>query len=261
MPGQYDRYNMKREVSLTANLSGADLGRSARRISAVLEEVKRERDAEVAEAAKTGTKLPAITHELRGQIPPLRQMISGLGIGLLLAILVIFLLLTANFQSLRLAVAAVATAPAVIAGVLIALYVTGSTLNIQSFIGAIMAIGVAMANAILLITFAEQARRNGADAIAAAIDGAQHRLRAILMTSLAMLAGMLPLALALGEAGAQTAPLGRAVMGGLIAATLTTLGVLPALFAVLQAGATRASASLDPADEHSPHFVADAEVV
>jgi multidrug efflux pump subunit AcrB len=220
MPGQYDRYNMKREVSLTANLAGADLGRSSTRITQVLANVKREYDGEVAEAAKKGTKLPAISHELRGQIPPLRQMINGLGIGLLLAILVIFLLLTANFQSMRLAFVAVAAAPAVVAGVLAALYFTGSTLNIQSFIGAIMAIGVAMANAILLITFAEQARRAGADAPAAAIDGAKHRLRAILMTSLAMLAGMLP-----------------------------------------QSSATRASASLDPGDEQSRHFVAGSEMV
>jgi multidrug efflux pump subunit AcrB len=261
MPGQYDRYNMKREVSLTANLAGADLGRSSARITQVLANVKREYDGEVAEAAKKGTKMPAISHELRGQIPPLRQMINGLGIGLLLAILVIFLLLTANFQSMRLAFVAVAAAPAVVAGVLAALYFTGSTLNIQSFIGAIMAIGVAMANAILLITFAEQARRAGADAPAAAIDGAKHRLRAILMTSLAMLAGMLPLALAFGEAGPQTAPLGRAVMGGLIAATLTTLVVLPALFALLQSTATRKSASLDPGDEQSRHFVAGSEMV
>lgn len=261
MPGQYDRYNMKREVSLTANLAGADLGRSSARITKVLNEVKREHDAEMAEVAKKGTKPPAISHELRGQIPPMRQMISGLSIGLLLAILVIFLLLTANFQSLRLAFVAVAAAPAVVAGVLAALYFTGSTLNIQSFIGAIMAIGVAMANAILLITFAENARRAGADATAAAIEGGKHRLRAILMTSFAMLAGMLPLALAIGEAGPQTAPLGRAVMGGLMAATVTTLGVLPALFALLQGTATRASASLDPADEQSRHFVAGSETL
>ncbi|WP_425619412.1 efflux RND transporter permease subunit [Anatilimnocola sp. NA78] len=261
MPGQYDRYNMKREISLTANLAGADLGRASARITKVLDQVKRDHEAAMAEVAKKGAKPPAISHELRGQIPPMRQMISGLGIGLLLAILVIFLLLTANFQSMRLAFVAVAAAPAVIAGVLAALYFTGSTLNIQSFIGAIMAIGVAMANAILLITFAENARREGLDASAAAVDGGKHRLRAILMTSLAMLAGMLPLALALGEAGPQTAPLGRAVMGGLMAATLTTLFVLPALFALLQGSATRASASLDPADQQSRHFVAGTETI
>jgi len=259
MPGQYDRYNMKREVSLTANLAGADLGRSSARITKVLDQVKRDHEVAMAEVAKTGTKPPNISHELRGQIPPMRQMISGLGIGLLLAILVIFLLLTANFQSMKLAFVAVAAAPAVVSGVLAALYFTGSTLNIQSFIGAIMAIGVAMANAILLITFAENARREGLEASAAAVDGGKHRLRAILMTILAMLAGMLPLALALGEAGPQTAPLGRAVMGGLMAATITTLIVLPALFALLQGNSSRPSASLVPPDHQSRHFVAGTE--
>jgi predicted RND superfamily exporter protein len=100
-----------------------------------------------------------------------------------------------------------------------------------------MAVGVATANAILLVTFAERARREGADAAAAAVDGARHRLRPILMTSCAMIAGMVPLALAFGEGGEQTAPLGRAVIGGLLAATLTTLLVLPSLFAVVQGGA------------------------
>jgi multidrug efflux pump subunit AcrB len=221
--------------------------------------VKKKYEAERAEQVKAGQKPPTISHELRGQIPPMKQMINGLGIGLLLAIAVIFLLLTANFQSLKLAFVAVAAAPAVIAGVLIALYLAGSTLNIQSFIGAIMAIGVAMANAILLITFAEQGRQAGMEAKAAAVDGGKHRLRAILMTSLAMLAGMAPLALALGEAGPQTAPLGQAVMGGLIAATFTTLLVLPALFALLQGWATRQSASLDPSDEASRYYVPNAE--
>jgi multidrug efflux pump subunit AcrB len=259
MPGQYDRYNMKREVSLTGNLAGADLGRSSARIEKLLADVKKKYEEERAEQVKAGQKPPTISHELRGQIPPMKQMINGLMIGLLLAIAVIFLLLTANFQSLKLAFVAVAAAPAVIAGVLIALYLAGSTLNIQSFIGAIMAIGVAMANAILLITFAEQARQGGMEAKDAAVDGGKHRLRAILMTSMAMLAGMLPLALALGEAGPQTAPLGQAVMGGLIAATFTTLLVLPALFALMQGWATRKSASLDPSDEASRYYIPNAE--
>ena len=118
-----------------------------------------------------------------------------------------------------------------------------------------MAIGVAMANAILLVTFAEQCRRSGLDSRAAAVDGAVHRLRAILMTSAAMIAGMLPMALALGEAGQQTAPLGRAVIGGLLAATIATLLILPAIFALVQRRASTASASLDPGDPESVNFV------
>jgi multidrug efflux pump subunit AcrB len=142
-----------------------------------------------------------------------------------MSVLIIFLLLTAYFQSLRLALAVVATAPAVVAGVALALFLTGTTLNIQSFMGAIMAIGVATANAILLATFADRARREGAPASAAAVDGAQHRLRPILMTSFAM-----------------------------IAATLTTLVILPCFFAALLRGAQTSSVSLDPDDPQSPHY-------
>jgi multidrug efflux pump subunit AcrB len=189
-------------------------------------------------------------------------MFSGLALGLVLSVVAIFLLLTAYFQSPKLALVSVAAVPAVLAGVATALVVTHTTLNIQSFMGAIMAIGVAVANAILLVTFAERHRRAGeataAGAAAAAVEGAQRRLRPILMTSGAMLAGMIPMALALGEGGEQTAPLGRAVIGGLVAATFTTLLVLPAVFAAVQARSSTRSASLDPADPESPHFSAAA---
>lgn len=118
-----------------------------------------------------------------------------------------------------------------------------------------MAVGVAVANAILLVTFAERSRIGGATAPAAAVEGAQSRLRPILMTSMAMIAGMIPMALGLGEGGQQTAPLGRAVIGGLAAATIATLLVLPSVFAAIQARATTISASLDPTDSDSAHFV------
>jgi Cu/Ag efflux pump CusA len=120
--------------------------------------------------------------------------------------------------------------------------------------GAIMAVGVAVANAILLVTFAEKARREGADALTAAVEGARHRLRPILMTSCAMIAGMLPMALGVGEGGDQAAPLGRAVIGGLAAATLTTLLILPSVFAVVMGRGGRRSASLDPDDPQSAHY-------
>jgi multidrug efflux pump subunit AcrB len=184
----------------------------------------------------------------------MREMQTGLGFGLGLAVVVVFLVLTANFQSLRLAFITVSTVPAVIAGVVLMLFATGTTLNIQSFIGSIMAIGVAMANAILLVTFAEHRRREGLDARESAVVGAGSRLRAILMTSCAMLAGMLPMALALGEAGQQNAPLGRAVIGGLVAATLATLFVLPSMFAWIQSRASTLSPSLDPDDPQSSHY-------
>jgi multidrug efflux pump subunit AcrB len=141
------------------------------------------------------------------------------------------------------------------------LFVTGTTLNVQSFIGAIMAIGVAMANAILLLTFAEQHRHDGKAADASAVAGATGRLRPILMTSFAMMAGMFPMALAFGEAGYQSAPLGRAVIGGLAAATAATLLLLPACYALLQSRARRESASLDPDDPESRFFEAGAGTI
>ncbi|MEY3228053.1 MAG: Multidrug resistance protein MdtC, partial [Planctomycetota bacterium] len=193
-----------------------------------------------------------ITCELRGQIPPLRQMTSGLAVGLALAVLAIFLMLSASFQSFRLALAAVTTVPAVLAGSSLLLLATGTTVNIQSFIGVIMSLGVSMANAILLISFAEQQRRTGVTAAVAAQFAAVERSRAILMTSAAMLAGMLPLALGTGSGGAQTAPLGLAVMGGLSAATVAALLVLPAAYTCLCPGAS--TASLHPLDPNSRHY-------
>jgi multidrug efflux pump subunit AcrB len=241
MPGEYDRYNMKRVVSLTANISGEDLGRVAGHVDAAI--------------SRAGEPPNGATVEVRGQIAPMREILRGLAVGLAMAIVVIMLLLTANFQSVRLALVVMSTTPAVVAGVVLALWLTGTTVNLQSFMGAIMAIGVAVANAILLVTFAERHRRDeGADATLAAVTGARGRLRPILMTSCAMIAGMFPMALGSSEGGEQSAPLGRAVIGGLAAATLATLVVLPAVFAIFQAGAGRASASIDPADPESSRY-------
>jgi multidrug efflux pump subunit AcrB len=254
VPGEYDRYNMKRLVSLTANIQGEDLGRVADQVERALK--------------AAGTPPRDVSVELRGQIPPMQQMFGalaggqiyeGLTAGLLLAVVVIFLLLTAYFQSLRLALAVMLTAPAVLAGVVLALIATGTTLNIQSFMGAIMAVGVGVANAILLVTFAERARREGTPAFEAAVDGARHRLRPILMTSCAMIAGMLLMAFALGEGGEQSAPLARAVIGGLVAATITTLLVLPAVFVILLGTARVRSVSLDPDDPQSEYHDAGPE--
>jgi multidrug efflux pump subunit AcrB len=240
MPGEYDRYNMMRSLSLTANVAGADLGRVARSVRQAI--------------AAAGTPPTGVRVEVRGQVVPMEEMFTGLAAGLGLAVVAILLLLAANFQSPRLALVVVSTVPAVLVGVVLALVVTRTTLNIQSFMGAIMAIGVSVANAILLVTFAERARCEGADAGPAAVDGGRHRLRPILMTSCAMIAGMVPLALALGEGGEQTAPLGRAVIGGLLAATCATLVVLPVVFATVQGRAAKASPSLDPDDPASPNF-------
>ena len=167
--------------------------------------------------------------------------------------------LVAYFQSIRLAAVAVAAVPAVLAGVAAALLATGTTLNLQSFMGAIMAVGVAVANAILLVTFAERSRAEGKTAVEAAAEGVRNRVRPILMTSAAMIAGMIPMALGIGEGGDQVAPLGRAVIGGLFAATAATLLILPAVFALVMGRSSARSASLSPFDPASEYHVPDAD--
>jgi multidrug efflux pump subunit AcrB len=235
--GEYNRYNQQRMVTITANVTGEDLGSAARQVAAAVQ--------------RTGEAPRGMTVALRGQVTPMQQTLAGLQVGMLLAIVVIFLLLTANFQSIREALVILSMIPAVVAGVAIALWITGTTLNVQSFMGAIMAIGVSVANAILLVTFAEKRRREGLQADAAVIVSASSRLRPILMTSIAMIAGMTPMALALGEGGEQTAPLGRAVIGGLVASTIAVLTLLPLVFAMAQRNAGRASASQHPDDDVS----------
>jgi multidrug efflux pump subunit AcrB len=232
--GEYDRYNMQRMLTLEANIAGEDLGGVADQVSQAL--------------AKAGAPPPGVKLAMRGQVVPMEDMFNGLKLGLIVAVISIFLLLAATFQSFRLSLAVILTIPAVVAGVAVALLITRTTLNIESLIGAIMAIGVAVANAILLVTFAERNRIGGAHVPDAAVDGAASRLRPILMTSCAMIAGMLPMAVGLGEGGSQTAPLGRAVIGGLMGATIATLIILPAIFAILQREHTRKSVSLLPAD-------------
>jgi multidrug efflux pump subunit AcrB len=236
--GEVDRYNMQRVISFTANIHGQPLG-------SVLRDV---RDA----IGRAGAAPRGVNVFTRGQVPAFEETISGLRTGLLLSVVVIFLLLAANFQSFGLALAVVSPVPAVLVGVLIVLLITGTTLNVQSFMGAIMAIGISVANAVLLITFAENARWGGASPHDAAIEGARGRLRAILMTACAMIAGMVPMALGTGER-AQTAPLGRAVIGGLLFATAATLIVLPAVYTLLQGRVRTVSPSLDPDDPMSTH--------
>jgi multidrug efflux pump subunit AcrB len=232
--GEYDRINGQRMVTLTANVVGADLGRALTQVDAAIQRVgELPRGAAVA---------------VRGQIAAMQETFTNITAGLVVAVIVIFLLLAANFQSLRLAFVVVSTVPAVLAGVAVMLWISATTLNVQSFMGAIMAIGVAVANAILLVTLAEDARRHGGSPLQTAIDAARARLRPVLMTSAAMIAGMVPMALAFGEGAEATAPLGRAVIGGLAAATIATLIVLPSVYSLVQQSAKSTSPSLDPDD-------------
>ncbi|HZR25695.1 MAG TPA: efflux RND transporter permease subunit [Vicinamibacterales bacterium] len=240
MPGLIERYNGQHVVSVTANLHDIALGDAAAKIQQAI--------------AAAGEAPRGVSVRMRGQVPALEQTLSGLRIGLLLAVVAIFLLLAAHFQSLRLACIVILTIPAVLAGALIMLRLTATTLNVQSFMGAIMAIGIAVANSILLVTFAERFRHDGQSASEAARAGAVTRLRAILMTATAMIVGMLPMAIGISDAGSQAAPLGRAVIGGLLAATVTTLVVLPAMYSLFQRSASLMSPSLNPLDPESRFY-------
>jgi multidrug efflux pump subunit AcrB len=223
--GLVERYNMQRVVSLTANIHGATLSEAAAEVERAI--------------ARAGEPAKGVSVKVRGQIPPLKETETNLKYGIAASLVAIFLLLSAFFESFRIGLAVVLTGPAVLVGVVAALLATGTTFNVQSFLGAIMATGIAVANSILLCSFAERARSEGAGVLEAAQTAAVGRLRAILMTASAMTAGMLPMALGFGEGGAQTAPLGRAVIGGLVFATVATLTVLPAIYAIVMRGAER----------------------
>lgn len=246
VPGELDRFNGQWMLALSANLSGRDLRRANNSIKNAI--------------AATGPPPRGVTTRIRGQVSALQQIFGELAIGLLAAVGVILLLLTANFQSFKLALIVLSTAPAVLAGSVLMLFITGTTLNLESFMGTIMAIGVAVANAILLVSFAEQNRLQGAAAPEAARAAAAERLRPVLMTSVAMIAGMLPMALAFGQGSEETAPLGRAVIGGLFAATIATLFLLPMVFGLVQRNASIRTRSLDPEDPNSQWFEQSSEI-
>ncbi len=234
MAGEIDRKGPNRLVTITANIYNKDLGTAGKDISHTLSSME---------------KPPrGVTVESRGQLSLLDDTLGSLQTGLLVSIIVIFLLLAANFQSFKLSLAILSTIPAVIAGSLVMLLVCGATLNLQSYMGIIMSVGVSVANAILMITNAEHVRLECGDASRAAVMAANSRIRPILMTSIAMVAGMIPMASGLGEGGDQVAPLGQAVIGGLIASTFTSLLVLPNVFTWAQKRASLKSVSLDPED-------------
>jgi multidrug efflux pump subunit AcrB len=164
-------------------------------------------------------------------------------------------MLAANFQSFKVSLVVLSTVPAVLLGSLTVLLLTGSTLNLQSYMGIIMSVGVSIANSVLLITNAEHLRLHSGNALLSAKESAALRMRPILMTSLAMVVGMLPMASGIGDGGDQAAPLGRAVVGGLIASTFAALFILPLVFSWVQEKTSVASVSLDPEDKESKHYI------
>jgi multidrug efflux pump subunit AcrB len=226
---------------VTANIHNTDLGRAQKDVQAAI--------------ASLGELPKGVNIQISGMVPVLDETMSSLALGLLIAIMVIFLMLAANYQSFKVSFVILTTVPFVILGSLLLMKLTGSTLNLQSYMGIIMSVGVSIANAVLLISNAETLRMQNGNALTSAIQAASLRIRPIIMTSLAMIAGMLPMAIGHGEGGDQVAPLGRAVIGGLIASSFSVLLLLPLVFVWIQGKASIQSPSLDPEDENSTHYI------
>lgn len=237
LPGEYDRAGPRRFLTVSANIYKNDLGTATTAVQKAI--------------TSLGTPPKGLVAEVKGMSSLLIETLDSLQTGLLVAIVVILLLLAANYQSFGVAIAVVSTIPAVLLGALLLLLATGATLNLQSYMGIIMSTGVSVANAILIVTNAEALRLQYKDPFKAATVAASIRLRPILMTSLAMIAGMIPMASGLGEAGDQSAPLGRAVIGGLIASTFAALFIVPLVYGWVRQKASFGSVSLLP--ENSNH--------
>lgn len=227
-------------TTVVANVHDKDLGTAVK-------DVKRAIDS-------LGELPKGLNIEVAGLAQVLDDTQRSLRDGVLIAIIVIFLLLAANFQSFRVASVVLSSVPAVITGALAMLLFTGSTLNMQSYMGIIMSVGISISNALLLVTAAENLRKESGDSTKAALGAAKLRLRPILMTSIATIVGMLPMAIGFGEGGAQTAPLGRAVIGGIIMSTIIVLVILPLLFSWVQSRASLESVSLDVEDTESKYY-------
>jgi multidrug efflux pump subunit AcrB len=237
LPGEYDRAGPRRFLTVSANIYKKDLGTAT---SAVQKAI-----------TSLGTPPKGLVAEVKGMSSLLTETLDSLQTGLLVAIVVILLLLAANYQSFGVSVAVLSTIPAVLLGALLLLLATGATLNLQSYMGIIMSTGVSVANAILIVTNAEALRLQYKNPFKAATVAASVRLRPILMTSLAMIAGMIPMASGLGEAGDQSAPLGRAVIGGLIASTFAALFIVPLVYGWVRQKASFGSVSLLPENSNN----------
>ena len=239
--GEDDNIGVIPILSVTANLYKKDLGAATK---------------DVDEAIRAVGPLPrGLTIATRGLSQVLTDTLDSLQTGLVVAIIVIFLMLAANFQSFKVSLVVLATVPAVILGSLGLVMLTGSTLNLQSYMGMIMSVGVSISNSVLLITNAEHLRMHNGNALRSAKEAASLRLRPILMTSVAMVVGMIPMAAGIGEGGDQASPLGRAVIGGLVASTFAALLILPLVFSWVMGRVSTESVSLDPEDKESKHYI------
>jgi multidrug efflux pump subunit AcrB len=223
-PAVVNHYNVQPVFDVYVSTDRRDLGAVASAIDAII--------------ARAKGSLPKGTQVvMRGQVESMRSSFTGLGLGIVFAILLVYLVLVINFQSWLDPLIIIMALPGALAGIIWMLFVTHTTFTVPSLMGAIMSMGVATANSVLLITFADDQRRAGRSAADAAIDAGYARLRPVCMTALAMIIGMLPMALGLGEGGEQNAPLGRAVIGGLLVATFFTLVIVPLIYSVLRRGA------------------------
>ena len=239
--GENDNIGAMPYISVTANMDHVDLGTASKAVQQSIDSL--------------GELPRGLFMEQIGLSTVLKETMSSLQTGLLIAIMVIFLMLAANFQSFKISLVILTTVPAVVLGSLLLLVITGSTLNLQSYMGIIMSVGVSIANAVLIITNAEQLRKHNGNALQSAREAASLRLRPIIMTSIAMIAGMLPMAIGHGEGGDQISPLGRAVIGGLVFSTFTVLLILPLIFAWAMGKTPVHSLSLDPEDKESKHYI------
>jgi multidrug efflux pump subunit AcrB len=218
-------------VQILTTTEGRDLGAVAADIQKIVDSAK----ADLPKGA---------TVELLGQVRTMNNAYSGMVFGLLGAIVLIYLLIVVNFQSWTDPIVIIMALPAALAGIIWMLFVSGTTLSVPALTGAIMCMGVATANAVLVISFARERLTEHGDPIQAALEAGYVRIRPVLMTALAMMIGMAPMALGLGEGGEQNAPLGRAVIGGLLFATVATLFVVPAVFSLMH----RRKAAASPED-------------
>jgi multidrug efflux pump subunit AcrB len=227
-----NHYNVQPLYDVYANVQDRDLGAVANDVASVL--------------AEFTPKLPKGSFfETRGQVATMRSSFVGLGIGLIFAIVLVYFVMVVNFQSWLDPFIILMALPGALSGIVLMLFVTQTTLNVPSLMGAIMSIGVATANSILLVNFANDLRETGADSVSAALEAGFTRLRPVLMTALAMIVGMAPMALGLGEGGEQNAPLGRAVIGGLVMATVATLFFVPVVYSVLRRTPPRQNPEID----------------
>jgi multidrug efflux pump subunit AcrB len=219
-PGVVSHYNVEPVIDIYGDTQGRDLGAISGDISKILSDTKKD--------------LPRGSYVvMRGQVQTMDNAYSQLYFGLAGAIVLVYLVIVVNFQSWLDPFIIITALPGALAGIVWMLFATGTTLSVPALTGAIMCMGIATANSVLLVSFAREGMENGLDATAAALEAGFTRLRPVMMTALAMIIGMVPMALALGEGGEQNAPLGRAVIGGLTVATIATLFFVPTVFSVL----------------------------